>query len=325
MNSKSAMLERLKLPTEERPAPEFPDRWLTLCRDQSIVELTGPDARRFLQGQVTCDVDSLENHHSVLGAACTPKGRAYTNFRLLADGDRLLLRIPAGLVESTLGIWRKYLAFFKADVRELEGWCAIGLGGPVPEPLPRDSGQALPHLDGFLLPVPRMIDGRARHELWIPTRSIDLLDLQSLQRLSPQAWHLSEIRAGILNLRPELSEQYVPQVFNWQALEGISFSKGCYTGQEIIARMRYLGQLKKSLHLVSMPRPAKDTQPCPITRGDRVVGELVDQVTLSDGAAEGLAILRHGPANENGLQCGDGTEVRILPLAYDVPEQKVTN
>ncbi len=325
MNTKLELLERLNLPDSDRPAPDFPDHWLTLCRDQSIIELTGPDARRFLQGQVTCDVENLPERLSVPGAACTPKGRAYVNFRLLADGNRLLVRMPSGLVERTLEVWRKYLAFFKADARELDGWCAIGLGGSLPDHLVWEGDQALPYLDGLLLPVPAMPGGHERHELWLPIRSIDRLDLADFQRLCPEAWQLSEIRAGILNLRPELAEQYVPQTFNWQALDGISFSKGCYTGQEIIARMRYLGQLKRSLHRVAMDHPAEEALPCRIDLNDQIVGELVDQAALADGSAEGLAVLRHGPATEPGLQCGPGNNVRILELPYEVPEQKVTN
>lgn len=325
MNTKMEFLGRLDLPAGERPSGAFPERWLTACADQSIVELSGPDARRFLQGQVTCDLDALNTHDTVLGAACTPKGRAYVNFRLVADADRLLIRMPASLVDHTLDHWRKYLAFFKATARRLDGWCALGLGGALPSTIGHPPRKARPHLEGFLLPVPPMEDGGPRHELWVPGRSLDLLDLGDFERLCPAAWRLSEIRAGILSLRPELVERYVPQTFNWHSLGGISFNKGCYTGQEIIARMKYLGQLKKSLFRVALSAPVALDLPCDLGGGDQVHGELVDQVPLADGCAEGLAILRRDGMPEEPLLAPGSIEARILELPYEVTEQKVTN
>ena len=315
---------RLQLPDSHTPEPQLPERWLTLCERQSIVALTGPDARRFLQGQVTCDLNNLPDHCSVLGAACTPKGRAYINFRVLADADRLLLRMPRELVEPTLTHWRKYLAFFKAEVHQLDGWSVLGMGGHWPES-GVVNGQARPHLEGFVVGVPPMGQDQPRHELWLPNLALDRLDLETFQRLCPEAWHLSEIRAGILNLFPSLVEQYVPQVFNWHSLEGISFKKGCYTGQEIIARMHYLGQLKKSLFRVTLDKPVEGSLPATVTQNGKNAGEIVDQVALADGSAEGLAVLRHGLEQNAPLIAEADTLVALQPLPYEVAEQKVTN
>jgi len=169
-------------------------------------------------------------------------------------------------------------------------------------------------------------DGLARFELWLPDGPDDAINkaINQLHQGSAADWAATEIAAGIPELTPDTREAWVPQMLNLQHLQGIHFKKGCYTGQEVIARMHFLGQLKKSLYRLgtdSGPQPAPGS---PVMAGDKSAGEVVRAVTFDDGSVQLLAVLRHADAN-NELHLTDPERpLRILPLPYAVPERDTT-
>lgn len=328
-------LTALGLPPEADPAPETPtDGFIAQWPAQRVLRLSGPDTRKFLQGQLTCQIDLLDQKHSVLGASCTPKGKALANFRLIALGESdILLRLSAELEQPTHTHFQKYLALFKAKMETVDDWTIVGLTGEKsltalgvdwqPEP-----GTVRPWGQSLLVGSQPDAHGLSRVELWLNSADLShfeaCLENADRQLLAPQsAWLAGEIQAGLMTIDERLRDRYVPQYFNWHAVEGISFRKGCYTGQEIIARMRYLGQLKKSTYRVLLPQGGGTVLGVITDSTGRAAGEITNLVNFQDGRQEALAVIKHS-ATTGGLQLADAPQCPVLigSLPYTVPEQE---
>ena len=211
---------------------------------EGVLAVRGSDAAKFLQGQLTCNLNYLSDTQASLGARCTQKGRMQSSFRILLQGDGVLLAMATELLEPQLADLKKYAVFSKSKLTdESAAWARFGLA---------DADASLAAL-GLELPVEtdsvvrtdtliaiRVSPGRA--ELWVPSEQSDAVRSQLAAQL-PQAdlnaWLLGQIRAGIGQVMPQTRELFIPQMLNLQAVGGVSFKKGCYTGQEIVARMQY--------------------------------------------------------------------------------------
>lgn len=305
--------------------------------DRVIVRITGPGTDKFLQGQFSQQIDDVTRSHSPRAAACNPKGRAYCLTRLVRDGDDVLMELPVELADDTISHLRKYLMLFRGTSMELvPGARLTGLmGESSATQLLSDTagelaiaGDALAIHGGHLVRTMNTAEGMARYELW-QTGDLDQSLLKALDNL-PEAtlaeWHASEIAAGVAALTPATKDGFVPQMLNWQHVGGIHFKKGCYTGQEVVARMHFLGQLKKSLFRFTTGHA--DNPPAPgdaILNGDRSVGTVVNSVGFADGHVEILAVVRHDAA-----QLGLATEsapdapLSLRPLPYTVSEREET-
>ena len=311
------------IPCDKAPAPSnLPPQWLSAATDQVVVRVRGADAARFLQGQVTSDVEHLDMSHSVLGAACTPKGRAYLTFRVARHGDDFLLRAPRETAIVALERLRKYMVFFKAEASVLEDWVVVGEAGEARAPLTAVGDTAVVG-QGIRVRVPDTIEGLVRHELWLPLKALsDALPQQDANWLPPSAWQLSEIRAGIGEVTLATMESFVPQMLNWHLLDGISFKKGCYTGQEIIARMRYLGQLKRTLVRLSISSPDAPQVGATLMANDRKAGELVKVLRLDNGEYEALAVIQNDLDGPFQLETTTDSLLTVIPLPYEVPDRQ---
>lgn len=304
--------------------------------NQALLLIEGVDTLRFLQGQITCDIQQLKPLETRLGAACTPKGRVYMNFRALQLSEqRVILRLAADRLDGVLNHLKKYAAFFKVQMRPLADWAILGFAmkqsttnqqtnsSPLQDGRCLTGKTALPIADGYLIPVPAAVDADVRCEWWGPATAIASLrtDLNpAVQPVAPANWRLSEIRAGLANINQALTDVYVPQMLNLHLLDAISFKKGCYTGQEIVARMHYLGQLKKSLFRLSL-RTGNCLNPLDAIHLDgKSVGQLLETVTLGD-TTEALAVINHAAIDASPalpLQLADGTPAQLLPLPLSV-------
>ncbi len=303
--------------------------------DRVIVRIAGPGTDKFLQGQFSQQIDDVTQNHSPRAAACTPKGRAYCLTRLVRDGDDVLMELPVELADDTVSHLRKYLMLFRGTSMEVDaGARIIGLLGEAAaaQLLPDASDKLTAAGDSVVLPGAHLVrtmntaEGMARYELW-QTGELDQSLQQTLNDI-PEAtladWHASEIAAGVAALTPATKEGFVPQMLNWQHVGGIHFKKGCYTGQEVIARMHFLGQLKKSLFRFTTDQAA--TPPAPgeaLLDGDRPVGNVINSVGFSDGTAEFLAVVRHDAAeHELAPESAPNTALALRPLPYSVSERE---
>lgn len=202
----------------------------------SLLHVGGPDSERFLQGQLTCDVVALQDKQWTLGACCTAKGRMVANFVIARQGEDFWLRLPNEQVAALKQHLSKYIVFFKAKMHEHNQDYRVA--GFIPKALtPTLLTQAQPWQEteqGMELTWP---DGRK--ELWLN------------QAASPEAgnnaWALADINQGLVWVTASTQEAWLPQNINWPQQGGVSFKKGCYTGQEIVARLQFLGTSKKQV------------------------------------------------------------------------------
>lgn len=305
----------------QQPSSASPATALALLDHERILSVSGVDATRFLQGQLTCDVATLAPGASTLGARCTPKGRMQSSFRLLKlTEEHYLLAMAAGLLEAQQTDLAKYAVFFKVELSDAsEQWCRLGLWGEqVQQALSAASLSEQLSESGVAIAIQD-----APMELWLPASvasdSIAALS-QHAQPVSRHAWLLQQIRAGIGQVQPETRDSFIPQMLNLDLLGGVSFSKGCYTGQEIVARMHYLGKLKRRMyHLIwrgtGVPEPGTA-----IVDGatGKTVGDIVIAVQADD-QVELLAVLQTDAAQLSTLGITNSIEpsLQLGSLPYE--------
>ena len=306
---------------------------IALLASERLIRVSGAQARNFLHGQLSQNMDDVTPSQALRAAACTPKGRAYGLLLVARDGDDFILRCPVSVLDPLLHTLNKYRPLFRGTTMDVEPAAEVYglLGDAAAQTLtanPADQfthwGTTLAVAGGLLIRVPDTAEGLRRYEFWRLQPDIEL-PAPFTQHLGahPEAWANSEIAAGIATLTPDTLESYVPQMLNWQHLQGVHFKKGCYTGQEIIARMHFLGQLKKSLYRLTSEAPhAPISAGTPVTRGETILGEVVNCCPLADGRLALLAVLRHDQASAPLYLPGQSTPLQLQPLPYTVPEQQ---
>lgn len=297
---------------------------------EGVLAVRGPDANKFLQGQVTCNLNYLSDSHSSLGARCTPKGRMQSSFRIVSVSDGYLLAMAGELLEAQLTDLKKYAVFSKSKLSdESQDWLRIGLSGA--DDTLRSLGLELAATADSVarrdeLLALRLSDGRV--ELWIPASQAAAVQTQVASQL-PQAplndWLLAQVRAGIGQVVGSTRELFIPQMINLQAVGGVSFKKGCYTGQEIVARMQYLGKLKRrlyrlELHDSQVPEPA--TALFSPTHASSV-GEVV-LAARSPAGVELLAVLQDEAALNGVIHLGAaaGSPLSVVDLPYTLDSDR---
>jgi len=222
--------------------------------EHRLLEISGKDAATFLQGQLTCDIRRLDNQDALLGAHCNPKGRVISSFWIAkTQGDAIALRCHASIAEKALATLKKYIVFSKAQLVP-SNKIALAILGWKPGQFPALGN--IPERGKFSIHNELTVIHHSAGELevWVaPEQAVSLW--QSLaaeakpasQQLLSRHW----VTNGIAEVQAVTSEEFIPQMLNYHLIDGISFKKGCYTGQEIVARMQYRGQLKKHTYQIS--------------------------------------------------------------------------
>lgn len=313
-------------PTAQSP---LPDDGYAYLNGQVVIRVSGPSTDQFLNGQLSQSLDEVTATYSPRAAACTPKGRSYALTRLVRDGDDVLLALPESLADKVIAHLNKFLLLFRGTTMAVDASARIvGLFGTklpglwLEEAASRLTDPGMTESVGphHLVRTEDTAEGLGRFELWLtgPLTDDETARLAAAPEHRDIDWQASDIAAGVATLGPTTQEQYVPQMLNWQHVTGVHFKKGCYTGQEVIARMHFLGQLKKSLfRLSSEGQPAVGDA---VLSGERTLGEVVNAVRYNDGHTEMLAVLRHDGVNDS-LTLAGGNTVTLRPLPYPVPER----
>lgn len=265
-----------------------------------IMAVSGPDAGKFLQGQLTCDVLTLADGETSFGASCTPQGRMRALFRLVRHGEQFLLLMPRAVVPSLLESLKKYAVFFKAQLRDASSEYQLW-GVLAAESI---AGSA----DALVVALPGAI---SRQLLLLPAAAA--APALPGQAAAAAQWFAAEVLLGEPAVYPETVEKLLPHHANLPGVGGVSFSKGCYTGQEIVARMEYRGKIKTHL------QPARLASTEPVLAGSNVlsdgkaVGEVVRSARL--GQHQLLLITLSDPAINASLQL-DRPDAPILELFH---------
>ena len=297
---------------------------------EGILAVRGSDAGKFLQGQLTCNINYLSQEHASLGARCMVKGRMQSSFRILPEGNGYLLAMASELLDAQLADLKKYAVFSKATLTDASAeWVRFGLqqGDSALQALglqPPTQTDAVVHHDALMA----IAVSPGRVELWVPAAQADAVREQLRAHL-PEGelndWLLGQIRAGIGQVMEPTRELFIPQMINLQAVGGVSFKKGCYTGQEIVARMQYLGKLKRRLYRLALPAgelPAPGTPLFSPTHGS-AIGEVVLAAQATD-QVELLAVLQAEAVEDGNLHLGtlEGPGLHLLDLPYELDRDR---
>jgi folate-binding protein YgfZ len=297
-----------------------------------IIRAHGEDANTFLQGQLTNDMRQLDEASSQLSAYCSPKGRVLALLRIFRRADSHYLCLPRALLEPTLKRLRMYVLRSQVTLDDAsDRFIHIGLSGPRAESELQPLLERVPARPGevvstTVLSVLRVPGPQPRFEIFGDDLQAMMKVWMALDvRAAPVGalpWALLDVRAGVPAVYPETIEAFVPQMINLHALGGISFNKGCYTGQEVVARMHYLGTLKRRMFRARIEENVAVKPGDPVHRpgaGDGV-GTVVAAVPSPDGGRELLAViqLESAPGGELRLFTTSGPLLHLLELPYAV-------
>ena len=299
-----------------------------------VIAVSGPDATDFLQGQLSNDLRELSETHTQLNSHCSAKGRMLANFRVVQIEGRLLLVLPRQQLEPLLKRLRMFLLRANAAVDDIsDDLVCIGLVGACVEPslkhafgdLPTDVNAMKRTGDTLLI---RCAGSQPRYLLIGPNDSAragwEAVRAAGAVPANLDLWSLHDIRAGIPTVLPETSDAFVPQMANMQLIDGVSFHKGCYTGQEVVARMQYLGKLKRRMYVARVQLDADSETPAPGTllsspgsTSEQASGRVVNAVATAPCEWEMLVVAEISAAEGGELHLGEqGPMLAISPPPY---------
>ncbi|HVL58843.1 MAG TPA: folate-binding protein [Burkholderiaceae bacterium] len=325
------------------PAIDFPgaapaplQSFVAPLPDYGLLQASGADALRFLQSQLTNDVSALAVGRWIWSGYCTPKGRLLSIFAVWRDDDAVRLTVSRPLAAAM----RKRLAMYvlrakvqwsdRSDELALLGvaghdavaLAAAHLGVAAPA-----NGESAVRDDAHLLGLaPIDASGTAIARALIAVPAARVAALWSALRdagvaAAPTArWRLTEVRSGVPRIVPATSEQFVPQALNLDLSGGVSFTKGCYPGQEVVARSHYLGKQKRRMFAAAgagnAPAPGSDVVPA---AGGEPCGRVAIAAADGAGGFECLFESQRAPVDSGGVATAAGQPLRILALPYPLP------
>ena len=296
--------------------------------DAGIMLAHGPQAVDLLHAQLTQELRDWPEATARMAALCTPQGRMLADFLLWREADgAIALLLDVELLEPTLKRLRMFILRLKCTLDDARGQRRVyGLledadaacvlpGGELPVWGTRAEGAVtairLPDAPG------------QRRTLLVAAQALDAWEpVAGLPRATQDAWQLAEVRAGIGHIGPATVQQFVPQMLNYEVLGAVDFHKGCYPGQEIVARTQYRGSIKRRTFVVQGEQAmragdevfsaADPGQPC---------GLLVGAAPSPEGGWEGLAELKLEAAAQDALHLGaaTGPRLRLGSLPYELP------
>lgn len=302
-----------------------------------LLEVSGEDAKTFLQGQVTNDVMQLTGNNSQFAGYCTPKGRLLALFQAFAHKDHLHLQFNRALLEPIAKRLKMYVMRSKVVIKDVSdeiirvGVAGIGVEAkliaffardPQFTTLPKQANSLVDLSSGVIL---RLAGELPRYEVFTNLEQAKAMwstfTGQATVAVGKPAWDYLEINAGIPDITPTTQEAFVPQMINLDALNGINFKKGCYTGQEIVARTHYLGKVKRrtliaNINSTSIPQVGET-----LTGADGAeAGQLVRVASSPTGGFDVLAEVRLDSKELGGIKWQD-TVLGFKEMPYLFPEK----
>lgn len=296
-----------------------------------LIRIAGPDAEKFLQGQFSNDIRLVTPERGQLSSYSSPKGRMLANFFIFRWQDAYWLLLSSELTAGIVERLKKFRLMAKVEVDDLSSeFTRIGLAGPDSQPLlSQISGRSdLPTTDWASVDTGDMLIAQlpwAGVQAGLVVGKPDALESAWEKLLQAGAhptgelpWNLLQIRAGIGLVSQNTAEKFIPQELNLEILGGINFKKGCYPGQEIVARTKYLGRQKsRAYRLLSPINSDPGTSIYGSTLEGQAIGQLVACAPNGKGKYECLAVLRIDNAGETlRLANEKGPELVVLDLPY---------
>ncbi|EPA0076839.1 MULTISPECIES: tRNA-modifying protein YgfZ [Enterobacter] len=319
-------------PRQPAASARLPLTLMTLD-DWALATLTGADAEKYLQGQVTADVAQLTEHQHLLAAHCDPKGKMWSNLRLFRRQDGFALIERRSLRDAQLTELKKYAVFSKVTIAPDDEHVLLGVAG-------FQARAALKNLFSELPDAEKQVVSEGETSiLWFEhpaERFLLVTDVATAERVTEalrgeaqlnnsQQWLALNIEAGLPVIDAVNSAQFIPQATNIQALGGISFKKGCYTGQEMVARAKFRGANKRALWTLAgrasrVPEAGEDLE---LKMGEnwRRTGTVLAAVQLDDGRLLVQVVMNNDMEADSVFRVrDDANTLSIEPLPYSLEE-----
>ncbi|MGB5600849.1 MAG: folate-binding protein YgfZ [Gammaproteobacteria bacterium] len=296
-----------------------------------IIAAYGDDASVFLQAQFTNDINQVDAAHSQLSALCSPKGRMLCNFRVFRREQTYYLVLPYELLEAALSRLRVFVLRSKVTLEDASD-ALMGIGanghkmtehlGNIVGKLPENVDESIEYQDYTIIRVAGIVPRYEIYGVLQPMQKLwQALDVHA-SPVGANVWELLNIQTGIPVINASTIDAYVPQMANMQLINGVSFTKGCYPGQEIVARMHYLGKLKRRMYRIGFSAPEKPAAGTALatetSTESQDIGSILSAQRTPDGDYEALAVIQVNDAENSRLKLGDanGPEVTVLDLPY---------
>ena len=296
-----------------------------------VLAVGGADARAFLHGQLSCDVEELDDDVAVYGTYCTAKGRVLANFLLWAEAGTFFMLLPRSLASGIRNRLQMFVLRSKVTLEDRSDALAVlGAAGAA-------AAGTVAWLVGSVPTAPLKLarggDATAiaieggRFVLVAPVAQAPAIWDRLAGPLTPvgaPCWEWLEIANGLPWITAATQDQFVPQMANFELIGGVNFRKGCYPGQEIVARMQYLGKPKRRLflaHVDGEASPAPGESLVADGAGDQAAGTVVNAAPAPDGGFDLLAVVQTASADAATVRLGSatGSALRFRPLPYAVP------
>lgn len=276
----------------------------------ALLEVSGDDAVNFLQGQLTNDVKLLDGNNSHYSGYCSPKGRLLNLFLAFSLRGHIYLQLPLSQLEFILKRLRMFIMRSKVTISDQSHhiFC-IGLAGPnataklnaLFHQVPKNSHELITLEDATVIKMPGNL---SRYQVYINATAFERVwnNLSTnCTKIGTEVWDYLEIQSGIPEIVESTRESFVPQMVNLDVINGINFKKGCYTGQEIVARTHYLGTVKRRTYLAHVdskiqPRAGDEIH---LNNHENAIGEIVRSAKSPGGGYEVLVEIRVENFSEN--------------------------
>ncbi len=295
----------------------------------SLLKFSGSDAEQFLQGQLTNDIKLLTEEHSHLTGYCSAKGRLLAIFRAFRHDDAFYLQAPTEIIDSLQKRLQMFIMISEVKLEAVSDQLpSFGLMGDAAttllqahfSQLPKDANSVIHDGDTTLIRHPGSLP---RYQIIAPLEPLKSLwkKLESkADVVNGSAWSQADIKAGIPNIYQSTQEKFVPQMVNLHLIDGVSFTKGCFVGQEVVARMQYLGTQKRNMYLATLSsneRPqAGDALFSATNQSTQGAGTIVDSAG-TDGEHQLLIVIQNELADKNDVQLSEnGPKLDIKQLPY---------
>jgi len=319
-------------PRQPSASARLPLTLMTLD-DWALATLTGADSEKYLQGQVTADVAALTEHQHLLAAHCDAKGKMWSNLRLFRRDGGFALIERRSIRDAQLTELKKYAVFSKVTIAPDDEHVLLGVAGFQARAALANVFTTLPDAEK------QLVQEGATSILWFEhpaERFLLVTDVATAELISEklrgeaqlnnsQQWLALNIEAGLPVIDAANSAQFIPQATNLQALGGISFKKGCYTGQEMVARAKFRGANKRALWYLAgkasrLPEAGEDLE---LKMGEnwRRTGTILAAVQLEDGRLLVQAVMNNDMEPDSVFRVrDDANTLSIEPLPYSLEE-----